>query len=246
MDEERKEMIPEETPEELPETPEETPEPPKEEVKPEPVQITIKQRLSATPIVFRLILLAVLVVVLIGLFLLIKDRFDKKKDSGKITLDAIEIQIKEVLHTARLNTAEYVYKGVVNWFYEEEDGQQTKVGFIKYSGKIKYGVEFDEIQVASDEARNTIVITIPPLVREPYVEDAECIFLTQSIRTRFNDSKYMNLMRKACMDHITYNADKDDTLEAAAEKYTKELVESLTSPLFADNSLATYEIRMGE
>lgn len=247
MDEERKEVIPEETPENLPETPGETPEPPGEPAPfPEPVQVTIKQRLSATPIVFRLILVAVLIVVLIGLFLFIKSRFDKNRDAGKITLDSIEIEIKEVLHTARLNTAEYLYKGVVSWFFEEESGKQTKVGFIKYSGKIKYGIEFDEIQVTSDESRNLIVITIPPLVREPYVEDAECIFLNQSMRLRFNDSKHMNLMRKACIDHINYNADKDDALETAAEKYTKELVESLTSPFFAENSAISYEIRMGE
>ena len=243
MDEERKEVIPEEAPK----PPEEIPEPPREQApSPEPVRVTIKQRLSATPIVFRLILAAVLVAVLIGLFFVVRDRFIKNKDDGKLRLTSIEIQIAEVLHTARLNTTEYMYKGVVSWFFEEEDGQQTKVGFIKYSGKIKYGVEFDEIKVKADEEKNTIVITIPPLIREPYVEEPECIFLNQSTRARFSDSRYMDLMQKACIDHITYKADTDAALEEAAEKYTKELVESLTSPFFEADKEISYEIRMGE
>jgi hypothetical protein len=64
------------------------------------------------------------------------------------------------------------------------------------------------------------------------------------MRMKYNDSKYLNLMRQACMDHIIFNAEKDDAMEAAAEKYTKELVESLTSPFFEADSDISYEIRL--
>ncbi|MBP5294264.1 MAG: DUF4230 domain-containing protein, partial [Lachnospiraceae bacterium] len=188
--------------------------------------------------------LVVLIAVLVVLGFVIRDRLKKNRGDGKITIDEIEFRIKEVLHTARLNTAEYMYKGVVNWFVEEESGKQTKVGFIKYAGKIKYGVEFDEIDVKLDEKKNVSVITVPPLVREPFVENPECIFLNQSMRMKYNDSKYMNLMRQACMDHIIFNAEKDDAMEAAAEKYTIELVDSLTSPFFTMETDVSYEIRL--
>ena len=252
MSEEKEALVPEESIEAPKESTEALEAPVPEEIPAdqaktqEPVHVVIKQRLAATPIVFRLILLGVLIAALVGLFFFIKSRFEKDKNDGKITLDAIEIQIKEVLHTARLNTAEYMYKGVVNWFVPEENGKQTKVGYVKYSGKIKYGVDFDEIEVRSDDARNRITITIPPLRREPYVEEAECIFLNQSMRSQYNDSKYMNQMRTACMDHISYNAEKDTAMQDTAEKYTKELVESLTRPFFEADSEFSLEIRMGD
>lgn len=239
MDEEREVSVPEET-DESPKTP--APEP---EVKePEKIQLTVRQRIASSSLLFRIIVLAVLIVALVVLGLMISDRLKKNRSDGKITIDEIEFRIKEVLHTARLNTAEYMYKGVVNWFVEEESGKQTKVGFIKYAGKIKYGVEFDEIDVKLDEKRNVIVITVPPLVREPFVENPECIFLNQSMRMKYNDSRYMNLMRQACIDHIIFNAEKDDAMEAAAEKYTIELVDSLTSPFFTTETDVSYEIRL--
>lgn len=213
---------------------------------PPAVQLTIKQKVAKLPIALKIAALAAVVVLVLLTFFGIKSQLEKNNDAGKITLDVIEIEIKEILHTARLNTAEYMYKGVVGWFFEEENGKQTKAGFIKYAGKIKYGVDFDKIRVEKNEAKNTIVITVPPLIREPYVEDAECIFLNQSMRIRFNDSKYMNLMRKACIDHMNYNADKDDALQDAAEKYTRELVDSLTSPFFSGDEGFSYEIRMEE
>ena len=234
--------------EEKPESPESPDAPAAPEVPETPpaVQLTIKQKVAKLPIALKIAALAAVVVLILLTFFGIKSQLEKNNDAGKITLDVIEIEIKEILHTARLNTAEYMYKGVVGWFFEEENGKQTKAGFIKYAGKIKYGVDFDKIRVEKNESKNAIVITVPPLIREPYVEDAECIFLNQSMRIRFNDSKYMNLMRKACIDHMNYNADKDDALQDAAEKYTRELVDSLTSPFFSGDEGFSYEIRMEE
>lgn len=234
--------------EELPVTTEEAPseEKPEAPETPPAIHLTVKQKVAKLPIILKVIALAAAVVLVLVVFFAVKSKIEKDQNAGKITLDMIEFQIKEILHTTRLNTAEYMYKGVVNWFFEEENGKQTKVGFIKYTGKIKYGVDFDDIKVEANEVKNVILITIPPMKREPYIEDAECIFLNQGIRMRFNDSKYMNLMRQACMDHITYNAGKDDALEAAAEEYTIELVESLTSPFFDADSMVSFEIKMEE
>ena len=236
----------EESPSEEPEAQEPSEEEPETAETPPDIHLTVLQKAAKLPIVVKLIALAAVIVLGLVAFFTIKAKIEKDRNAGKISLDTIEFQIREVLHTTRLNTAEYMYKGVVNWFFEEENGKQTKVGFIKYTGRIKYGVDFDDIEVDADELKNVIVITIPALKREPYVEEAECIFLSQSMRMRFNDSKYMNLMRQACIDHITYNAGKDDALETAAEEYTKELVESLTSPFFDADSTVSYEIRMEE
>lgn len=244
MDEERVVPIPEED-KKVPEAPAPEGEPQAQDTKaPKKNRSAFVQWLLNPTRIFRGIILLALIVALIFLGLYIKSCREKNKNAGKITIDEIEFRIKEVLHTARLNTAEYMYKGVVNWFVEEESGKQTKVGFIKYAGKIKYGVEFDEIDVKLDEKKNVIVITVPPLVREPFVENPECIFLNQSMRMKYNDSKYMNLMRQACMDHIIFNAEKDDAMEAAAEKYTIELVDSLTSPFFTTETDVSYEIRL--
>jgi hypothetical protein len=236
----------EESPAETAETPALVEEEPEAPETPPAIQLTVKQKIAKLPIALKLIVLAAAALLMLLVVFAVRNKIEKDKNAGKISLDTIEFQIREVLHTTRLNTAEYMYKGVVNWFFEEENGKQTKVGFVKYTGRIKYGVDFDDIRVEADEAKNVIVITIPAMKKEPYVEDAECIFLNQVMRMRFNDSKYMNLMRQACLDHITYNAGKDDALETAAEEYTKELVESLTSPFFDADSEASFEIRMEE
>ena len=229
--------------EEKPETPEPSGKAPET---PPAIHLTVKQKVAKLPIILKVIALAAAVALALVVFFAVKSKIEKDQNAGKITLDMIEFQIKEILHTTRLNTAEYMYKGVVNWFFEEENGQQTRVGYIKYTGRIKYGVDFDDIRVDANEVKNAIVITVPPLKREPYVEEAECIFLNQAMRMRFNDSKYMNLMRQACMDHITYNAEKDDALEAAASEYTRELVESLTSPFFDADGTVSLEFKMEE
>ena len=194
-------------------------------------------RLRRLPRTVKLILLLVAVIAIAAAGFAIR-RWTRTSHKREFTIDEIQITVKETIAASRMNFAEVPYRGVVEW----KDGNLL-VGYIAYSGKVTYSMDFSQITVKADEKSNTLFVLLPE-IEQSYSLDrgkVECIFSSLPVRLKYNDaSLYQSTEWNLCETDMKYEVTKQPEPMTQAMAFAREYITSLVKPFLEGTDIVLY------
>lgn len=186
------------------------------------------------------IISALVIVILILVFIIMNDESRRISISAKSSLE----EIKEV---ANLETVEYSYTTIAKKCIKKEcknNDINDYEYFVKYTGVVTAGIDFQRIKVEVKDYDKKIIITIP---------DAE--LLSYKVETDVNDLEFMFKSKKnnepaklaeiyeACLEDFENKTKKDKLILDTAKKNSIEIIKSFMEP-WKNTNYADYELEV--
>lgn len=145
-------------------------------------------------------------------------------------------EIQELLAASELNTAEYPYQGVADWFVLEK-GKYERAAYIRYSGVVRYSIDFSRVSAELSEDGGTVIVTLPQLTEEASVENDtdrfRCIYSGKDMKKKYDDAKYYPEILSICESDILVSVHRNESVLTAVKDYTVQYIASLTEQLLS-------------
>ena len=154
----------------------------------------------------------------------------KVTESKEVT--KITVQIKEIVNMAKLSVVEYPYSGIAEWYDEE-----TQVGYVKYEGTVKIGIDFDDIEINADETAKNMEIIIPKSTQTSYSTDTstmEFIYMSETLKKQYEkNSDALKAIYKVCEDDLIEETGriKNEKVYENADRNLKNIISMLTETI---------------
>lgn len=136
-----------------------------------------------------------------------------------------QVELENVIKTAKLYTAEYPYNG-----YTVVRGDNGKPRYyVAYEGIIRAGINTDKIEIELDEDEKQITVRLPYIEMEDPIIDAgtlQYIFTSERYNLGVNSSEAYN----AAIVDLKTKALNDSSMRAVAESSAKSAVKALVEP----------------
>lgn len=191
------------------------------------------------PRVFRrIITISGTVLVLAAAVVLVARWYNKKPHERVFTIDEMEVTVKETIRASRLNFAEFPYRGVVSW----EDGK-LQVGYIAYTGKVTYSLDFSKIKVEAAADGRTLMVLLPEVEQSFSLDKGsiDCIFTSLPVRLMYNDaSKYQTVEWNLCEQDMRMEVTKQIEPMTQAMAFAREYITSLVDPFLEGTDFNLY------
>lgn len=144
--------------------------------------------------------------------------------------------LEKVIDISELSTAKYTYNGIARVYADEEKEKVTCS--IKYSAKVKAGIDMSEVDFEIDNEEKTVTVFLPPIrVTSDVVDEESISFIPDNAKLELKDAL------TACEEDIQSEAEKSEELYSAAEDNLKSTLEGLLLPILDNEG---YKIRWGE
>ena len=137
-----------------------------------------------------------------------------------------ESELKEVLGISEFYTADYTYNSIVKVYDKDNETLRYNVA---YEGKVKAGINFQNIKTQIDNENKKITVILPDVEIYDTTVDAgtlEYIFTDK----KYNTENVAQEAYKLCCKDLAETAKQEDNLYSAAKSNAKAAVEALIKP----------------
>ena len=175
----------------------------------------IKGLLISLPILLGILLFFVLVIArVIGVF----HKGETHIITSSTLTDAIDI--------SDLSTAQFTYNGIAE-LYKDEAKQKLKC-YIRYSAKVKAGIDISEVTFDIDDEAMTVRPILPEItITANTVNESALSFLPENVKVEVSEALI------ACKEDAEAEATKASELFESAEDNLKSIIEALLYPILA-------------
>lgn len=168
------------------------------------------------------IMLIIVVVVGAGLI-----KISSKVDKGKTKILSAST-LKEVIDISELSTAQYTYNGIAEKY---KNDKSTKVEcYIRYSAKVKVGIDMKQVDFKIDEENKTITPILPEIqINSNTVDETKLSFIPANANIEIKDALVV------CEADAEKESRESTKLIESARENLKSIIEALLDPILTDS-----------
>ena len=129
--------------------------------------------------------------------------------------------LEKVIDISELSTARYTYNGIARVY----DGKSV-VCSIKYSAKVKAGINMKDVDFLVDEEKKTVTVKLPEIgIMSDVVDEDSISFIPDNTKISLKEAL------TACEDDVRNEALESEELFSAASENLKKTLEALLFPI---------------
>lgn len=168
-------------------------------------------------------LFIITVLVVVGLISVIiqtgSEKKEKKLISTSILIDTIDI--------AELSTAQFTYNGIAQ-VYEDEDKEKIKCN-IRYSAKVKAGIDMDKVKFEIDETNHTVKPILPEIkITASTIDEKNISFIPSNVKIELKEALV------TCEEDAQKEATESTALLNASKENVQSIIQALLYPIIEE------------
>lgn len=177
----------------------------------------MKKLLLYTPII-----IGVMLVIVFGYV-----RFSGMLDEGEEKI-LVRSTLMDAIDVTELSTSQFTYNGIAK-IYEEDDSSEIKC-HVRYSAKVKAGIDMNDVDFEIDNENKTVKPILPVIkITTNLVEEESLSFIPENVTINLQE------VLTACKNDATQEASKSEELFESAEENLKSTIEALLYPILDAN-----------
>ena len=134
--------------------------------------------------------------------------------------------LTDAIDISELSTAQFTYNGIAE-LYKDEAKQKLKC-YIRYSTKVKAGIDMSEVTFAIDDEAMTVRPILPEItITANTVDDSALSFIPENAKVEVSEALI------ACKEDAETEAMESSELFESAEDNLKSIIEALLYPILA-------------
>ena len=168
------------------------------------------------------VIIAAVAIVILGVSIFLFAAPSSDEETTIIT----ESTLKEVLEISELSTVEYTYNAVAS---KQVEGKDETAYHVAYEGKVKAGIDFESINIAIDEGKKLVTITLPEIEIhqvEVAIESLDFIF----VKAKYEHENVALEAYNLCAIDLKERVEKEELLKITARENAISSVEALFKP----------------
>lgn len=161
-----------------------------------------------------------------------------KEEEGEVSAIS-EASVRKVFEISELQAADYMYNTIATVY--GEDGESVQY-YVAYEGRVKAGIDFEQIEIDIDEEAKVISITIPEVeYQEVTVDPGTMEFI---FRDKKSESENIHVRSyDLCLEDLRRKVDQEEELRLSAGKNIEAVVRGLVKP-WVDQTGLGYEVEI--
>ncbi len=150
-----------------------------------------------------------------------------------------EASVRKVFEISDLQAADYMYNSIAAVY--GEDGESVQY-YVAYEGRVKAGIDFEQIEIDIDEEAKTISIAIPEVeYQEVTVDPGTMEFI---FKDKKSESENIHLRSyDLCLEDLRRKVGEEEELRLSAGKNIEAVVRGLVKP-WVDQTGLGYEVEI--